>query len=98
MKEASNVQEEKAKVVGIEETLEGLEMIKEATIFVKKVAPNGINGDDLVHVVGLSQKLEVFRDGIQDISKAKEELANLDKAEVIQIVSKVYEILDELKK
>ena len=84
--------------VGINETLEVLEGIKQLAVFATSVLKDGkVNLSDLPLLVGLAQKFDVFKDAVTGADKVLAEAKDLDTTEATIIIAKVFEILAAIK-
>lgn len=89
---------EQVEKIGINETLEILDGVKEAAIFVAKVASDKkISIADLQYVPELAKKFDVFKSAISGAEKAIGEAKDLDSTEAVMLVAKVYELIKSVK-
>lgn len=73
----------------VKEVLLGLSAIAE---FAGKVMKDGkVDAADIQHLVSLGLAFPVLEDAAKDLEKAKEELKDLDQAEVIELLGLIYE-------
>lgn len=82
----------------IKETKELIVGLKKAAVIVKKIAKDGIDATDLVHIKDIADAMPALSAAVKDIDKMKEELKDLDQAEVIAIIGELYAAADELNK
>jgi hypothetical protein len=85
-------------MVGINETLEVLDGLKEAGVMISKIAADkkiGLN--DLQHIVEAAKKFDVFKNAITGADKVIVEAKDLDAMEASIIVAKVFEIVKAIK-
>lgn len=93
--------------LGIKETKEIIAGMGEAAVTLKKlkevfdlVKENGIGAEDIVH---LSKLIEAAPDvakvnaAVKDADKALEEMKDLDKAEVLELIGDLYKEAERLK-
>ena len=84
--------------VGIKETLELLEGLKVVGVTGAKVFEDKkINLEDLPKLVELGQNFSVLKDAVEGIKDVDDELKELDQQEIMQIVSKVFELVKAIK-
>lgn len=77
--------------LGIKELKEGLEGLGILAEFAGKVLKDGkADVADLKHVIDLGLEFPKLEAAAKDIAKAKDELQDLDKAELIELISLVY--------
>ena len=83
--------------MGIKEIKELLEALSLLAVTGKKIAADGkISVDDISHLISLSAQLDVLVEGVKDIDKALDEAKNLDQAEVLEIIGKLYDITKKI--
>ena len=93
--------------LGIKETKEIIAGMGEAAVTLKKlkevfdlVKENGIGAEDIVHLSKLIDAAPDFTKlnvAVDDADKALEELQDLDKAEVLEIIGDLYKEAERLK-
>lgn len=57
-----------------------------------------IGVDDLQHLMGAALNFSVLKDGFEGLGVAKDEIGDLDKAEILELMSALYDALDEYEK
>lgn len=83
---------------GVKESLEGLAALEIFAGAAGEVAADGrIGADDINVLFKLGKDFNVITEGIKDISKAKAELMDLDKEELVLIVSGLYDVFAAFK-
>lgn len=84
--------------VGVKETLEILEGLKVLGVAAGKIASDGkVDLKDLGALLDVAKDFEVFVEAVKDGDKVVEEFKDLDAAEITQVVSKVFEIINAFK-
>lgn len=93
--------------LGIKETKEIIEGMGEAAVTLKKlkevfdaVKANGIGAEDIVHLSKLIDAAPDFSKleaAVEDADKALDELKDLEKAEVLDIIAALYKEAERLK-
>ena len=82
----------------IKNLLELLTAVELLAVTGAKVAKDKeVNKDDLVHVVTLAKNFELIANAVKDVDQLDEELKDLDEAELIAIVSKLFMIVKAVK-
>ena len=82
----------------IKNLLELLTAIELLAVTGAKVAKyKEVNKDDLVHVVTLAKNFELIANAVKDVDQLNEELSDLDEAELIAVVSKLFMIVKAVK-
>ncbi len=76
--------------MNIKETKELLVGLGEISVLVKKIAKNGINVADLIHLKDLADAMPILEDAVKDIKLIGEELKELDQGEVLEIIATIY--------
>lgn len=76
----------------IKQTLELLVALEILAVAGKKITQDGINLSSLQHLMALSSDLDKIVDGFKDVNEIPKELGDLDEAEVMQIIAKLYSI------
>ena len=84
--------------LGINETLQVLDGVKELGVFAASVLKDGkVNLADLPALVELAKKFDVFKDAVTGADKVIAEAKDIDSAEATMIVAKVFEIVSAIK-
>lgn len=82
----------------IKNLLELLTAVELLAVTGAKVAKDKeVNKDDLVHVVALAKNFELIANAVKDVDQLDEEMKDLDEAELIAIVSKLFMIVKAVK-
>ena len=82
----------------IKNLLELLTAVELLAVTGAKVAKDKeVNKDDLVHVVALAKNFELIANAVKDVDQLDEELSDLDEAELIAVVSKLFMIVKAVK-
>lgn len=85
------------KKVGIKETKEFLNGIEELAKAGAKIAEDRkISADDLMVLVALGSNMGVLADAFKGIAKMKDEIKDLDRNELVEIVKELYDIADHI--
>jgi len=85
--------------MNIKETLELLNALQIAGVAVAKIAKDGkVNAEDLPVLLSLSMDFSKLVDGFSGAGEIPEELKDLDEAEVMAIISKLFVIGKAVKK
>lgn len=84
------------KQVAIKELMELLDALGILGVAGKKIAKDGIGVDDLAHVIELGSKLEQILDGFKGLKKIGEEIKDIEQDELLQIIGKVYSLVDKI--
>lgn len=86
------------KVVDIKETKELLSALEVAAIAIAKIAKDKkVNAEDLPVLIELATEFETLVSGFSGLSEIPTELKDLDEAEVIALISKLYSIAKAVK-
>jgi hypothetical protein len=72
------------------ETTELLEVMGTAAALIKKIAKDGVNAADLIHIKDLADLLEPMKEAIEGIKDVPAELKDLDEAEVLGLIGTIY--------
>lgn len=81
----------------VKNIIEVLEAVKAVGIPAKKALKDGLDASDLPALLDLVKSYQVFIDAVEGISDIGEEIKDVDSAEAIVIVSKMYEIFKQIK-
>lgn len=82
----------------IKETSEFLEALKVAAVAIAKIAKDKkVNAEDLPVLIELATEFETLVSGLSGLSEVPTELKDLDEAEVIALISKIYSIAKAVK-
>lgn len=82
----------------IKNLLELLTAVELLAVTGAKVAKDKqVNKDDLVHIVALAKNFELIANAVKDVDQLDEELSDLDEAELIAVVSKLFMIVKSVK-
>lgn len=85
-------------IKGIAQTKELLKGIEVLVEFGAKVAADKkVNAEDLPAVIELAKKFEVLMAAAKDADQIKEELKELDEAEIVEIIATIYAIAKKFK-
>jgi len=76
--------------VSIKESTELLVAMGTASALVKKIAKDGINAADLVHLKSIADALPEISEGFKGVSGIYRELKDLDEAEVFELLGTLY--------
>jgi len=79
--------------MNIQASLEVLNAVEVLGVSAKKIAKDGVNISDLPEAVELLKHVGEFVQAAKDAHLVGEELKDVDQAELIQLGSKVYEII-----
>jgi len=79
----------------IGELIDGLTLIGEQA---KKISKGGIGVDDIAHLVKIAQEFETLKEAFSGLKEAGEEIKDLDQAEIIAIIGKLYEMIKKVEK
>jgi hypothetical protein len=84
---------------GIKEILEIFDGIDVLANFGGQVMANGkVGAEDITALVGLATSFNVLQEGLKGSKEALEEGKNLDQAEVLQIIGRVYNVVESFAK
>ena len=84
---------------GIKEVLEMVKMLKVTNGIVGSIMADGkIDMMDLPHVMTLAGNATVFKDGVSGLSKIKDEITNLSKEELGQLIGALIDAGYEFEK
>lgn len=79
----------------IKETKELLKAIKVITVPVLEAGSDGFSASDAVPVLTkIAADYKAVIDGFNGVSEIKAELADLDKAEIIEIIAELYSVVE----
>lgn len=80
------------------EILNGLEVMAK---FAGEVAADGkVGADDLIHLIDVAKNFDVLKEAVEGADETKEELKDLDQAEILEIIAaaqKVYKAFKSAK-
>lgn len=69
---------------------------------IRDIVSDGVSAGDLPKAFELvkeqAEKLDVYKDAIEDAKLAKEELEDLDKAEIVELMMIIVEAVNEIEK
>lgn len=88
-----------AEKLGLKETnelLDALDLISKTVV--KALADGKVGVDDLVHLADLARNLDVLMAGINDADDAIRELKDLDEAELLTVVVRIFGIVKGIAK
>lgn len=83
---------------GIKELSELLESIGMISKSAKKISKGGIGIDDIAELVKLARGFDDIAEGFKGVSEIKEELKDLDSAEIMAIVSMLIDLVKDIEK
>ena len=84
-----------AKELDTTETMEMIKAVKVLTTFTAAVmADHRIDGADLAHLIALSAKYQTMADAWTGKEKILPELKNLNKAELVEVLTALYEAFE----
>ena len=78
----------------ISELLDGLAVVIPELLEIKK---DGIGLEDIDNVVNLLTKMDVLQEAVKDLSLIDDEIKDLDEAETVIIVGKVFKLIEAFK-
>lgn len=82
----------------IKNLLELLTAVELLAVTGAKVAKDKeVNKEDLVHIIALAKNFELITNAVKDVDQLDEELSDLDEAELIAVVSKLFMIVKAVK-
>lgn len=82
----------------IKNLLELLTAVELLAVTGAKVAKDKeVNKEDLVHIIALAKNFELITNAVKDVDQLDEEMKDLDEAELIAIVSKLFMIVKAVK-
>lgn len=84
--------------VSIKESKELLAAMGTASALIKKIAKDGINAADLVHLKSIADSLPELSEGFKGISEIPKELKDLDEAEVLELLGTLYAQAEKINK
>lgn len=95
MTEENNVQA--TEEIGITNVMEILSAIELLSVSGVKIAKDGIGLDDLSELINVLKNYNMLKAAVEGAKESFKELSNLDQAEALQIVGKVYAIINGIK-
>jgi hypothetical protein len=83
----------------IKETKELLEGLGKVAVAAKKIAANGkIDASDLIVLIDLAKDIDALSESVKGVKEIPSELKDLDQAEVLEIIAKLYSISEDISK